>query len=106
MKRATYVIDDRRYVGETLAAQNRLSWERIREITNRIPDCQAFVRIEGNEKTAVIREITDPDGKNLPRTSLPSLVQDVTLPEILADFRGEPLPNQRKMPLSVIEIRA
>ena len=104
MKR-TYIIDDRRYVAAGLAEQNRMGVDRIHEIVNRIPDFRATVRAEGNERTAAIREILSPTGKAIPTADLPPLVREVTIPEILADMRGERLPRNRNLPLSVVEIR-
>ena len=106
MKRRTYIIDDRRYVANARAEQNRLGHDRIHEIVAQIPDFRATVKTEGNEKTAVIREILAPNGSPIPAADLPPLIHDVTLPEILADMKCQALPRGRRMPLSVVEIQS
>ena len=102
-KTLTYIIDDRRYIARELAAEKRLDPVRINEITGRIPDFRASIKMEDTKYGPHVLEVSGPNGKDVIAKSN-ALIESLTLPEIHAHFKGKPLPNGRNVPFSVIEI--
>lgn len=103
-KTLTYVIDDRRRLAADLAADCRLSPERIDEIVGKIPPFRAEVKLKGTPQS--FRTIVSgPNGREILTEECPHYISTVTLPEIRMHFAGEILPQKRRLPFAVSEIK-
>lgn len=100
----TYIIDDRRRLAADLAEQRRLSPERIEEIARKIPEFRAEVRLRGTpERFSTF--VSGPNGRDILTEECPHYISTVTIPEIRMHFSGEILPQNRKLPFAVSEIK-
>ena len=100
----TYIIDDRRRLAADLAEQHRLSPERIDEIVGAIPPFRAEVKLKGTPDS-FRTTVSGPNGRDILTEECPHYISTVTIPEIRMHFSGEILPQNRKLPFAVSEIK-
>lgn len=100
----TYYIDDRRRLAADLAADRRLTPERVREIARKIPEFKAEVRLRGTPDCHSIH-IGGPNGRDILAEECPHYITAVTMPEIVMHFRGDELSRGRRLPFAVAEIK-